>query len=138
TYSRQNHPCGLEFGGDEAKARYLFTTRARRIGAAGHRGPAGTRRCVDGLTVGFVLSVHPSATGGLPYIDPVGGPVASSSKALCVHQRFQQQWAMPISGLPVVRQVPGVQRQNLTRQPLDSHPGETTYIIPIILKRSRF
>src|SRR5205823_13943167 len=77
-----------------------------------------------GLTVGYVLSVHSSPTGGLPNVDPVGGPVTSSSKALCVHQRFQQQWAMPVSSLPSARHPPGAQRQNLAGQSLDPHPGQ--------------
>ena len=45
---------------------------------------------------------------------------------------------MPVSGLPIVRQAPGAQRQNVAGQFLDPHPGETIYIMPIILKRSRF
>src|SRR5450755_5136410 len=34
----------------------------------------------DGLTVAFVLPVHATASGGLPNVDPVGGPVAGSPK----------------------------------------------------------
>lgn len=36
----------------------------------------------DGLAVRFVLPVHATVPGGLPHIDPVGGPVAGSSKAI--------------------------------------------------------
>jgi hypothetical protein len=53
----------------------------------------------DVLTVAFVLPVHATASGGLPNIDPVGGPVAGSSKPGGIHQGFQQQRTMPISAI---------------------------------------
>src|SRR5439155_16741492 len=44
----------------------------------------------DGSAVVFVVTVHAAAPGSLPNIDPVGGPVAGSTEALGIHQRFQQ------------------------------------------------
>src|SRR5713101_7311846 len=78
---------------------------------------------LDGLTVGFVLSVHATAPGGRPEVGPVGGPIAGSAKAICVHQRLQQR-TMAISSLPVVRHLPGAEGQDLARQPFDSYPRQ--------------
>src|SRR6266849_9466400 len=78
----------------------------------------------DGLTVSFVLSVHATAPGGRPEVGPVGGPIAGSAKAICVHQRLQQQRTMAISSLPVVRHLPGAEGQDLARQPFDSYPRQ--------------
>lgn len=71
-----------------------------------------------------MFSIHASAPGGLPGRKPVGGPVTGSTKALRVHQCFQQQGTLPRSGLPVVRHRWGAERQNLARQPFDSHPRQ--------------
>ena len=44
-----------------------------------------------------VLPIHATAPGGPSRADPVGGPVAGSSKSVGVHQGFQQQWTMAIT-----------------------------------------
>ena len=78
----------------------------------------------DGLTVSLVFPVHAAAARGLSDIGPVGGSVASSAKAVRVHQRFQQQRARAVSGVPVVRYLPGAEGQDLARQSLDADPGQ--------------
>ena len=76
------------------------------------------------MAVSFVFPVHAAAARGLSDIGPVGGSVASSAKAVRVHQRFQQQRARAVSGVPVVRYLPGAEGQDLARQSLDADPGQ--------------
>lgn len=57
-------------------------------------------------------------------MEPVGDAIAGSAKVIGVHQRFQQEGTIPISGLPVMRHLPGAQPQNLARQPFDSNPRQ--------------
>jgi len=68
---------------------------------------------MDDLTMSLVLLVHAAAPGGLPHLDPVGCSVAGPTKTIRVHERFQQQRLMAISGLPVLRDPPRAQRQDL-------------------------
>src|SRR5690349_18424566 len=68
--------------------------------------------------------IHAPAPGGLSNMDPVGGPIAGSSKALRVDQGFQQQGTIPISDLPVVRELPGAQGQDLAGESFDADRGQ--------------
>lgn len=90
-----------------------------RIGALQLLGIANQRIDVDVFdrsAVVFVLPVHSAASGGLPDMDPVGSPVAGSSKSGGIHRRFQQHRALPISRLPIGRQSAGTQRQDFARR----------------------
>jgi hypothetical protein len=78
----------------------------------------------DRLAVSSTLPVHATASGGLPYMDPVGSPVAGSTKTSRIHQGFQQQGTTPISRFPVARHLPRAQRQDLAGQSLDLHPRQ--------------
>src|SRR5580658_150790 len=78
----------------------------------------------DGLTVILVVPIHASPSGGLPDMEPVGGPIASAAKALRIYQRFQQQGTNPVASLPVVRYLAGTQRQDLAGQPFDGYPRQ--------------
>jgi len=78
----------------------------------------------ESSTVFLVLSIHTPAPSGLPNMNPVGGPITGSAKAGRVHQCFQEQRTLPISGLPVAWHDPCTQRQNFAGQSFDLHPWQ--------------
>src|SRR5262245_40611984 len=73
----------------------------------------------DGLIMSFVFPVRATAAGGLSHIDPVGGSVAGSAKAIRIHESFQQERTMAVVIFPIVRQLPCTQRQDLAGQSFD-------------------
>jgi hypothetical protein len=74
--------------------------------------------------VGLVLAIHATAPGGLPDMDPVGGPVAGAAEASHIHQGFQQKGAMPESRFPRLWHLPGAECQNLAGQSWDAYPWQ--------------
>src|SRR5215472_16758284 len=57
----------------------------------------------DRLPMTFMLAVRATSSRGLTHPDPVGGPVASATKARHIHQGFQQNGTTPVVLLPVAR-----------------------------------
>ena len=65
-----------------------------------------------------------TATGGIPKIDPVGGLIAGSGKAVFIHKGLQIIDGVMIERQPVFREHPGHPRQYMGSQMPYPDPGQ--------------
>ena len=91
-----------------------------------------------GTTLGLAGAIHTTASLGDTDLDPVGGAITGARETGGVHQGFQQKRLDLIGSAPVLGKLAGGVGQEMAGQMGNAHPGEGSYIIPIILKRSRF
>ena len=120
--AEQALPQGDEVGGGGFRLR-----RLRRVAGLGTRPVQQNRAEVLAERVDeHVLGAAPGVGAGPGLADtfPVGGPVAGSAEASRVYERFDQNRGCRVAALPVRRQLPGRQRQRVTGQIPDRHPGQ--------------
>jgi hypothetical protein len=91
-----------------------------------------------GTTLGLAGAIHTTASLGDTDLDPVGGAITGARETGGVHQGFQQKRLDLIGSAPVLGKLAGGVGQEMAGQMGNAHPGEGSYIIPIILKRSPF
>ena len=91
-----------------------------------------------GTTLGLAGAIHTTASLGDTDLDPVGGAITGARETGGVHQGFQQKRLDLIGSAPVLGKLAGGVGQEMAGQMGNAHPGEGSYIIPIILKQSPF
>jgi|WetSurMetagenome_2_1015567.scaffolds.fasta_scaffold35233_4 hypothetical protein len=77
----------------------------------------------DGLSMSGMFPVHATAALGAAEMHPVGRFVAGSTKTSTLDQGFDQKGTITVQPLPVIRQMAGGKRQNLTCQPANGYEG---------------
>jgi hypothetical protein len=76
----------------------------------------------DRLAVSVVVPLHAPTPCGLSDIDPVGCPVAGSTKAVAIHQSLQQQRTMAVVTFPILRELASAQREDFAGESFDADP----------------